>query len=58
MDIYGIEVGSKVTYKDIVSRFGIPDKFKTSDSEFGITEIYDIGGNFEAIRYNPEISTL
>ena len=40
MDVNGIEVGSKVTYKDVVSRFGVPDKFKTSDSEFGVTEDY------------------
>ncbi len=46
VDVEGLEPGiSKITYAEFVAKFGKPDKYEKYESEFGMTEIYDIGGN-------------
>ena len=44
IDVEGIEPGMTISYSDFVKKFGKPDKYRSYDSDFGISENYEIYG--------------
>ena len=44
IDVEGIEPGMTISYSDFVKKFGKPDKYRSYDSDYGVSEDYEIHG--------------
>lgn len=44
IDVEEIKPGMTISYSDFVKKFGKPDKYRSYDSDFGISENYEILG--------------
>ncbi len=55
-DVNGVELGQKIVHSDFISKFGVPDKYRSYESEDGLSEDYWYGKNWFHCEANGHLT--